>query len=97
MKVRGRESAFIIHEVNSLDNRSDISRMKKLSLKNPKNIFFSYLNINSVWNKYKKMPSLISENVGIFIVAKTKLDSSFPTTQFIIPGLHYPFQLDINR
>ena len=97
MKVRGRESAFIIHEVNSLDNRSDISRMKKLSLKNPKNIFFSYLNINSVWNKYKKVPSLISENVDIFIVAETKLDSSFPTTQFIIPGLHHPFQLDINR
>ena len=88
MKVRGRESAFIILEVNSLDNRSDISR---------KNIFFSYLNINSVWNKYKKMPSLISENVDIFIVAKTKLDSSFPTTQFIIPGLHHPFQLDIIR
>ena len=40
MKVRGREGAFIIHEVNSLDNRSDISEMKKLSLKNLKHIFF---------------------------------------------------------
>ena len=71
--------------------------MRNLRLKNPKNIIFSYLNINSVRNKFKNMSSLISENVDILIVAKTKLDSSFPTTQFLIPGFHHPFQLDINR
>ena len=43
------------------------------------------------------MSSLISENVDILIVAETKLDSSFPTTQFVIPGFHHPFRLDINR
>ena len=43
------------------------------------------------------MSSLISENVDISIVAETKLDSSFPTTQFVIPGFHHPFRLDINR
>ena len=71
--------------------------MKKLRLKNPKNIIFSYLNINSVRNKFQNMSSLISENVDILIVAETKLDSSFPTTQFVIPGFHHPFRLDINR
>ena len=97
MKVRGREGAFIIDEVNSSDNRSDISKMKKLRLKNPKNTIFSYLNINSVWNKYKNMSSLISENVDILIVAETKLDLSFLITQFVIPGLHHTFRLVINR
>ena len=43
------------------------------------------------------MSSLTSKNVEILIVAETKLDSSFPTTQFLIPGFHYPFRLDINR
>ena len=71
--------------------------MKNLRLKNPKNIIFSYLNINSVRNKFKNMSSLISENVEILIVAETKLDSSFPTAQFLIPGFHQPFQLGINR
>ena len=71
--------------------------MKNLRLKNPKNIIFSYLNINSVRNKFQNMSSLISENVDILIVAETKLDSSFPTTQFVIPGFHHPFRLDINR
>ena len=57
----------------------------------------SYLNINSVRNKFKNMSSLISENVDILIVAETKLDSSFPTAQFLILGFHHPFQLGINR
>ena len=71
--------------------------MEKLRLKNPKNIIFSYLNINSIRNKFQNMSSLISGNVDILIVAETKLDSFFPTTQFVIRGFHHPFQLDINR
>ena len=43
------------------------------------------------------MSSLISENVDILIVAETKLDSSFPTAQFLIPGFHHPFWLDLNK
>ena len=31
------------------------------------------------------------------IVAETKPDSSFPTTQFVIPGFHHTFWLEINR
>ena len=88
--ITGREGVFTIDEVNSLDNRSDISQMKKLRL-NPKNIIFSYLNINSVQNKFQNMSGLILENVDILIVTDTKLDSSFPVTQFVIPGFHHPF------
>ena len=85
--ITGREVAFIRDEVNSLDNHSDISETKNLCLKNPKNIIFLYLNINSVRSKFKNMSSLID----ILIVAETKLDSSFLTAQFLIPGFHHPF------
>ena len=71
--------------------------MKNLRLKNPKNIFFSYVNINSVRNKFKNTSSLISENVDILIVVETKLDSSFPSAQFPISRFCHPFRLDINR
>ena len=84
-------------EIKSLDDHSDFFEMENLRLKNPKNTMFSYLNINSVRNKFKNMSSLISEKVEILIVAKTKLDSSFPTAQFLIPGFHNTFRLDINR
>ena len=63
-----------------------------MHLKNPKNIIFWYLNINSVQNKFKNMPILISEIVDILIVAETKLDSSFLAAQLLIPGFHHPFQ-----
>ena len=43
------------------------------------------------------MSSLISENVDILTEAETELDSSFPTTQFLIAGFHHPFRPDINR
>ena len=75
-----RSPRIIRDEVNSLDNQSDISEMKSLALKNPNNIIYSYLNINSVRNKFKKISNLISDNVEILIVAETKLGSSFPTT-----------------
>ena len=89
--------SFINDEVISLDNHSDISEIKNLRLKTPKNIMLSYLNLNSIRNKFKNMSSLVSENVNILIVVETKLDSSFPTAQFLIPGFHHLFRLDINR
>ena len=91
--IFGLEGAFVRDEVNSLDNHSDISEMKSLRLKNPKNITFSYLNINSVRNKFKNMSSLILENADILIVAEVKLDYSFSTAQFLILGFHHPFDL----
>ena len=86
--ITGCEGAFKRHEVNSLDNHSDVSEMKNVHLKNPKNIIFSYLNINSVRNNFENMFSLISKNVVILIVAETKIDSSFPRVQFLIPSFY---------
>ena len=89
--ITGCESAFIRQEDNSSENHSDISKMENLPLKNPKTIFFLYLDINAVQNNFKNMSSLILENVDILIVAETKLESSFPMAQFLIPGFHHPF------
>ena len=50
--ITGWEGAFIRDEVNSLYNHSDIFEMKNVCLKNPNNMIFSYLNINSVQNKF---------------------------------------------
>ena len=71
--------------------------MKNLHLKNSKNIFFLFLNINSVRNKFKNMYILISKNVDILIVAETKPESSFPMAQFLIPDFHHSSQLNITR
>ena len=64
-------------------------------MKNPKNIIFSYININSIHNKFDNLCDLISKNADILSVAETKLDVSFPNSQFLIPGFHEPMRFDI--
>ena len=47
----------------------------------------SILNINSTRNKFSSVPHLIDKNLNIFAIAETKLDSPFPGSQFILPGM----------
>ena len=76
---------------------SGLDSLKFIRLQNPKNIIFSYININSIRNKFGSLCSLISPQVDILSIAETKLDYSFPNAQFLIPNFHQSFRLDINR
>ena len=62
---------------------------------NPSNLNFTYLNINSVRNKFENFKEIVNGNVDIFTIAETKLDGSFPTSQFEPEGYYSPFCLDI--
>ena len=62
---------------------------------NHSNIIVSYLNINSIRNKFDNLKLIIDQNVDILCIAETKIDESFPTAQFILPGYHKPYRLDI--
>ena len=63
-------------------------------MKNPNNIIFSYININSIRNQFDNLCDSISKNVDVLSVAETKLDASFPNSQFLILGFHEPMRLD---
>ena len=52
---------------------------------------FSYLNINSIRNKFDKFKLIIDEHVNILCVAETKLFSNS-----FWPGYHNPYRLDIS-
>ena len=56
---------------------------------------WDYLNVNSIRKKFSSIPHLIDNNLDIFAIAETKLDSSFPESQFILPGMRKPFRLDV--
>ena len=58
---------------------------------------FAYLNINSIRNKFENFKEIINGNVDIFTIAETKLDGSFPTSQFELEGYYSPFPLDITK
>ena len=53
----------------------------------PTRHLLGYLNINSIRNKFSSILHLIHNNLDIFATAETKLDSSFPGRQFILPGM----------
>ena len=52
-----------------------------------------HLNINSICNKLE-MLSMSVAHVDILMLSETKLDSTFPSIQFLINGFSVPHRLD---
>ena len=70
---------------------------KAVRLQNPKNIILSYINMNSIRNKFDSPCRLISLHVDTLSTAETRLDYSCLNVQFLIPSFHQPFHFDTNR
>ena len=70
---------------------------RELRIENTLNLIFSYLSINSVRNKFNDLQQVICDIVDILTIAETKIDSSFPTTQFFLANYHTPYRLDISN
>ena len=62
----------------------------------PQCVSLGYLNINFVRNKFYSIPPLIEHNIDIFALAETKLDSSFPESQFLLEGMKKPYRFDVS-
>ena len=91
------DGEFIDTKISGNDEVSGLDSLKAVRLQNLKNIIFSYININSIRNKFGSLCSLISSHVDILPNAETKLDYSFPHAQFLIPNFRQPFRLDVSR
>ena len=70
--------------------------LKALRLTNVNKLIIAHLNLNSLRNKFEFLISLIKDNIDVLMISETKLDESFPTSQFIINGFSAPFCLDQN-
>ena len=70
-------------DITNLSLSKDIDQILfDLKTNNPSNLNFGYLDINSVRYKFENFKEIINSNVDIFTIAETKLDGSFPTSQF---------------
>ena len=65
--------------------------------KNPNKLIIANLNVNSIPNKFEQLKVFVQDKVDILVITESKLDSSFPITQFIIRAFSKPFRLDRNR
>ena len=79
------------------DNDTLLSSLKALKAKNTKRLVFGNLNINTINNKFEQLKYMIGNNIDVLIVTETKLDSSFPSGQFLIDGFAKPFRRDRNK
>ena len=59
-------------------------------------IIIGHLNINSLRNKFEQLKNIIKGKIDILVITETKIDNSFPTSQFYIEGYSKPFRLDRN-
>ena len=80
--------------ITDLSNNFEITNnsFKTLRLNSPKNIIFSYLNINSIKNKMDSLREIVMENVDILV--EPKFGGSFPTYHFLLVGHNSPYRLD---
>ena len=72
--------------------------MKNLRLKNVNKTIIGQVNINSISSKFNQLKELVLKHVDIFlVVCETKLDETFPGSQFHMDGFSLPYRLDRNR
>ena len=83
------DSIFISNKSVSLVDESFLDsdkNLKNIRLKNSNRLIIAQLNINSLRNKFDFLVQIMSNNVDLFLVSETKIDSSFPNAQFHIAG-----------
>ena len=70
--------------------QDDMLVLKNLRVSYPNNIIIGNININSIRNKLEMLPLSIVQYADIAILSETRLDSTFPLTQFLINGFSIP-------
>ena len=70
------------------------SSLNSLRIKNPNRIILGHLNINSIRNKIDMVSDLVEGKIDILLLSETKIDNTFPTSQFKISGFSLPHRHD---
>ena len=61
---------------------------------NSERIIIGHLNVNHIENKFEPLVSLVKDKLDIILLSETKIDQSFPSSQFEIEGYTKPFRRD---
>ena len=81
--------------INTVTTNADFkTKLKDIRITNFNCIVISHININSIRNKFEFLADAVMGNLDILKVTETKLDESFPTSQFIIPSFISPYRFD---
>ena len=67
-----------------------------LRLKNVSKAIIGQINISSISSKFDRLKELVLKHGDILVVCETKLDETFPGSQFHMDGFSLPYRLDRN-
>ena len=73
-----------------------ITDLRTFRIKYPSNVIIDHLIINSIRKKFELLSFLIGGKVGILLIIETKIDGTFPTSQFLMSGYSNVYWLDRN-
>ena len=76
------------------ENTYDFLGIKDLKNQNPFRIIIGHININSIRHKFEPLVSFINNNLDILVISETKIDDTFPDSQFLIERFSVPDRLD---
>ena len=84
--------------VTTVTTKDDFkTKLKDIRITNLNRIVICHIDINSIRNKFELLAEAVMGNVNVLMVAETKNDKSFPTSQFILPGFTSPHRFDITK
>ena len=84
----------MINDNSAIQLGSVKSVLKRFRSNQPQQIIIGHLNINSISDKFDTMKQMLMHDLDIFMVTETRLDDSFPVSQFNVGGFGSPFRLD---
>ena len=74
---------------NLTNNNSNLHQVR---INNLSRIIFGQININSIRNKFSQLIYIVSTEIDTLMVSETKLDDTFPPSQFLMQGYLTPFR-----
>ena len=95
--INSSDYKSLINDNSAIQLGSVKSVLKRLQSNHPQQIIIGHLNISSIRNKFDIMKPMLLDDTDIFMVTETKLDDSFPVSQFNVEGFSTPFRLDRNK
>ena len=82
---------------SSQEPENDLLLLCKQKKSNHDRLIFSTLDVNSIPNKLDDIRITIADFVDILVITESKLDQSFPDSQFFINRFSKPFRKDRHR
>ena len=87
-------SRLLLNDIDKQNHSFSFDQLNDLRIKNVNRIVIGYININSITNKFDMLFDRLDNNIDILMISETKIDESFPTSQFCIKGYTSPYRLD---